>query len=46
MALQASENKRKALAAIMAKLNEDYKLRQSYNSLFDAYIALAKTYLP
>jgi uncharacterized phage protein (TIGR02220 family) len=46
MALQAAENKRKALAAIMAKLNEDYKLRQSYNSLFDAYIALAKTYLP
>jgi uncharacterized phage protein (TIGR02220 family) len=46
MALQATENKRKALAAIMAKLNEDYKLRQSYNSLFDAYIALAKTYLP
>jgi len=46
MALQAADNKRKALAAIMAKLNEDYGMRQKYNSLFDAYIALAKTYLP
>lgn len=46
MALQAADNKRKALAAIMAKLNEDYAMRQKYNSLFDAYIALAKTYLP
>ena len=46
MALQAADNKRKALAAIMAKLNEDYGMRQKYNSLFDAYLALAKTYLP